>query len=207
MAELSKICDDIIQIEEDLMYGEISFSYDTLMTVMGAGHPADILDGILSPVFWPVQSGKTVENDLVLKLYKDIVRFKNSFKVKELSPVISELEEYLKAEGIEVKPPRISHEEIKRRYVGKTLDKEKFRAAGDVWNLEVKNGVFTGHFYWNNDKHTYYDNFRITVDDSMKIFDIDKLDTCTADGGYVDPCRYTFEHNEEFDKLLKSATG
>ena len=206
MKSLKEICRDIAEVEGGLMEGWIQFRYDRLLTVMGAGHPADILDDILAPVFWPVQSGEEVSISDVSKLYYGLLEFKSGFDVAELIPMINDLKEYLQSNGAAVGGERIKHEELKKRYVGKTLDKEKFRKAGDVWNLEVKDGHFIGHYYWNNERHRYFDEFSIAVDENMTILGIERLQTSTADGGYINPCRYTLVHNGEFDKLLKAAT-
>ena len=48
---LDEICDEIMDIEEALLYGEISFTYDRLMSAMKAGHPMEILDGIIAEIF------------------------------------------------------------------------------------------------------------------------------------------------------------
>ena len=45
---LYDICTEIAEIEDGLYYGDIDFSYDNLMSAMKPGHPADILDDILS---------------------------------------------------------------------------------------------------------------------------------------------------------------
>ena len=55
---LYEICREIGLVEQGLMYGEIDFSYDNLMSAMKPGHPADILDDILSIIGWDVFEGK-----------------------------------------------------------------------------------------------------------------------------------------------------
>ncbi len=47
MTDLSTICDDIIQIEEDLMYGEISFSYDNAQLFVLLVIRRDVLCAVL----------------------------------------------------------------------------------------------------------------------------------------------------------------
>ena len=102
---------------------------------------------------------------------------------------------------------RLSIEELKKTYIGKTIYEDKLQKAGDVWNLTITDGKLCGHFYWNDERHTYYDDFEIAVDETMKILDISPLDTNTADGGGIEPCRYTLVHNGVFDQLLKAATA
>lgn len=203
--KLKEICYRIAEIENDLMFGQIDFSYDRLLTVMGAGHPADILDSILAPVFWPASVDANVNDEAVRILYKNLTTFKNDFRIKELTPIISDLRALLEENGVEIAAPKMKLVELKKRYIGKTLDKGKLRSAGEVWNLELENGKLNGHFYWRDERHTYYDEFSIAVDEEMIITDIDPLRTHISNNG-IKPCRYTLTHNGEFNKLLKAAT-
>ena len=54
---LYNICKMIAEVEEGLMYGEISFEYSKLMCALKPGHPAEILDEILSIIGWDVFAG------------------------------------------------------------------------------------------------------------------------------------------------------
>ncbi len=36
--------------------------------------------------------------------------------------------------------------------------------AGDVWNLRMADGKLEGHFYWNSERHRYFDEFCIIKD-------------------------------------------
>lgn len=72
--------------------------------------------------------------------------------------------------------------------------------------MTIKNGCVAGHFYWEDDRHRYLDEFCIKINDQNEIVDIDKLRTNTADGGYVNSCRYTNVHNVEFDRLFNAST-
>ena len=92
---LYDICTEIAEVEEGLAYGEIKFTFDNLMSAMKPGHPADILDDILSVIGWDIQSGITPEREKLEQTLKDLTIFKESFKVKELSKPIKHLKEYL----------------------------------------------------------------------------------------------------------------
>lgn len=92
---LDEICNEIMDIEEGLLYGEISFTYDRLMSAMKAGHPMEILDGIIAEIFWDVRAGKEPELDKVKNVLKNLQDYKRCFKVKELTPVIKALKAYV----------------------------------------------------------------------------------------------------------------
>ena len=93
---LYDICHEVSEIEEKLAYGEIQFSYDALMSALKPGHPADILDDILSLIGWDVFSGKEVELERVKEWVEELKSFKEDFKVKELKSAISHTEKYIK---------------------------------------------------------------------------------------------------------------
>lgn len=95
MKTLYDICQMISDVEEALAYNQISFSYDNLMCAMKPGHPADILDDILSIIGWEVLERKTPEKEKVKKVYELLKDFQESFKIKELTKAINALEEYL----------------------------------------------------------------------------------------------------------------
>ena len=95
---LKEICTEVAEIEEGLMYGEIQFSYDNLMSAMKPGHPADLLDDVLSMIGWDVFEGKPIELDRVKEWSKALKSFKAAFKVKELSAPIKHVAEYIKQE-------------------------------------------------------------------------------------------------------------
>ena len=92
---LYEICEEIGQIEEGLMYGQIAFEYDKLMCAMKPGHPAELLDDVLSIIGWDVFAGKEVSIDRVEETRKELKRFRSAFKVKELAKPIKELEQYI----------------------------------------------------------------------------------------------------------------
>ena len=92
---LKDICQELIAIEEGLDCGTITFTYDNLSSAMKCGHPADIFGSIIAEIFWDIQAGKEPERDNVDSVLKGLKRFKRSFKVKELSKPIKNLESYL----------------------------------------------------------------------------------------------------------------
>lgn len=93
--KLSDICQEILAIEEGLDCGTIAFSYDNLASAMKCGHPVEIFDSIIAEVFWDIQAGKEPEKDKLENVLKGLKRFKRSFKVKELSKPIKDLNTYL----------------------------------------------------------------------------------------------------------------
>ncbi len=95
--ELEKICEDVIDIEEGLMYGAIAFRYDNLMSAMKPGHPMEILDGILANIYFTVLSGKEPPMEKLETTLKDFKGFKKAFEVKEMSKPIKALSDYIQA--------------------------------------------------------------------------------------------------------------
>lgn len=92
---LYNICKMIAEVEEGLMYGEISFEYSKLMCALKPGHPAEILDEILSIIGWDVFAGKTPEKEKIKQVLTELKGFKAEFCVKELKKPIEALEAYL----------------------------------------------------------------------------------------------------------------
>lgn len=93
--KLNDICQEILAIEEGLDCGTIAFTYDNLASAMKCGHPVEILDNIIAEVFWDIQAGNEPEKSKLENVLKGLKRFKRSFKVKELSKPIKEMEAYL----------------------------------------------------------------------------------------------------------------
>ena len=91
---LYEICNDIAIIEEKLAYGEIEFSYNKLMSAMKPGHPADILDDILSTIGWDVFEGKEPPIEKVKETLAGLESFQATFKV-DLKQPIKNLKEYI----------------------------------------------------------------------------------------------------------------
>ena len=92
---LRDIIEEVMDIEEGLMYGTISFKYDKLMSAMKPGHPMIILDNIIAQIFWDVRVGREPELDKVKDVISDMKDFKKCFEVDELERVIKHLEEYV----------------------------------------------------------------------------------------------------------------
>lgn len=89
------ICTEIAEVEEGLAYGEVKFTFDNLMCAIKPGHPADLLDDILSEIGWDVQKGITPERSKLEQVLKELKGFKATFKIKELGVPIKHLKEYL----------------------------------------------------------------------------------------------------------------
>ena len=92
---LNDILQEIIAIEEGLDCGSISFTYDNLSSAMKCGHPVEIFDNIIAEIFWDIQAGNEPEKVKLESVLKGLKRFKRSFKVKELSKPIKDMEVYL----------------------------------------------------------------------------------------------------------------
>ena len=93
---LYDICVEIAGVEEKLAYGEIDVSYDNLMSAMKPGHPADILDDILSIIGWDVQMGEEPKREALEQTLEELKTFKKCFGIKQLNKAIKGLESYLK---------------------------------------------------------------------------------------------------------------
>ena len=91
---LYEICKEIAIVEDKLAYGEIEFSYDNLMSAMKAGHPAEILDDILSIIGWDVFEGRTPPIAKVKKTLSGLQSFQRTFKV-DLKKPIKNLKDYI----------------------------------------------------------------------------------------------------------------
>lgn len=95
---LYDICAEIAVIEEGLYYGTVEFCYDNMMCAMKPGHPAEILDDILSIIGWDVQAGETPPLSKVKKTLTELRSFQRAFKV-DLSVPINGLKQYIKDES------------------------------------------------------------------------------------------------------------
>lgn len=215
---LNEICDHLMEIEEGLMYGQINFHYDALMSAMKPGHPAMILDSIMAPVFLPTLYGNDVEIDKVIKLHDDLSDFMGSVKVKELRQVIKELKTFIKCnsenEVFHDAEPQMTLKDIRKKYIGKKIDLSNL--SGDVWNRENKNGNISFHFYFNNwDEErgatgTFMDHVDMSCDDSNTVTYIaplycEKQTSASFRRSTFEPCRATKMHYEEFDNVLSTA--
>ena len=94
---LEKICEEVVNIEEGLMFGTILFRYDNLMSAMKPGHPMEILDSILANIYFTVIGGKEPPMEKMEETLKNFRGFKSAFAVKEMNKPIKELSDYIKA--------------------------------------------------------------------------------------------------------------
>lgn len=92
---LYEICEEISHIVRGLDYGQISFEYDNLMCAMKPGHPAEVLNDILSYIGWDVFAKKDVPLNMVEETYEDLKNFRSAFQVEELDKPIKELKQYI----------------------------------------------------------------------------------------------------------------
>ena len=98
MKSLYDICEAIANVVTGLDCGDIDFNYDNLASAMKVGHPAEILDGMSFEMHEELFLNRdaVINRSRVEELTKDLKRFRRSFKVKEVSPIIKDLEQYLK---------------------------------------------------------------------------------------------------------------
>ena len=94
---LEKICEEVVDIEEGLMFGTIMFRYDNLMSAMKPGHPMEILDSLLANIYFTVMGGKEPPMEKMEETLKNFRGFKSAFAVKEMNKPIRELSDYIKA--------------------------------------------------------------------------------------------------------------
>lgn len=94
--ELKDICNELVDVFDGLIYNEISFFYDNQMSAMKSGHPADMLDEIVSQIGFDAMMGKPVEKEKIEEVIERLKELKSCFKIEELSKPIEHLSEYLK---------------------------------------------------------------------------------------------------------------
>lgn len=164
---LFEICREIGVVEEGLMFGEIDFCYDSLMSAMKPGHPADILDDILSVIGWDVYAGKEPSIEKVREVHKRLNEYISCFKVKELKSAEKHLSEYLKEHDPEFQPKksrakkfvaesgREGYTIIRISQIEGKLVKREFRSAYDMM-LDILGLPRT----------KYYFTWRIITDDA-----------------------------------------
>ena len=93
--KLDKICSDLAGIEMGLMNGEIDFSYPKLMSAMKAGHPCEIMDGILSKIYYPTISGKEPPIETMEETLQELQGFAETFSVEEMDEPLQQLADYI----------------------------------------------------------------------------------------------------------------
>ena len=96
MKTLETICEDIINIEEGLMFGTIEFRYDNLMSAMKPGHPMEILDSILANIYFDVIKKQEIPAEKLESVIEQLESFQEAFQVKELAKPIREMKQHLK---------------------------------------------------------------------------------------------------------------
>ena len=92
---LYEICTEISMVEEKLIDGEIEFTYDNLAQAMKMGHPADILDDILSHIGWDVQKGDEPSQKKIKETIRGLEKFQRTYNV-DLQLPIKELKSFVK---------------------------------------------------------------------------------------------------------------
>ena len=95
--KLSQICSDLAGVEMGLMNGEINFSYPRLMSAMKAGHPCEIMDGILSKIYYPAISGKEPPMETMEETLNELQSFGETFNIEEMNDPLRRLAEYIEA--------------------------------------------------------------------------------------------------------------
>ena len=92
---LDRICSNLAEVEMGLMNGEINFHYDNLMSAMKAGHPCEIMDSILSKIYYPAISGKEPPMETMEETLAELTEFGEAFAIKEIKQPLKELAEYI----------------------------------------------------------------------------------------------------------------
>lgn len=95
--KLETICEEVINIEEGLMYGIIEFRYDNLMSAMKPGHPMDILDSLLANIYFTVLGGEEPTMAKLEETLNNFRDFETTFDIKEMRAPIKELSDYIRA--------------------------------------------------------------------------------------------------------------
>nr|MBQ6242297.1 hypothetical protein [Lachnospiraceae bacterium] len=101
--ELQTICNEVLVIEEGLMYGTIPFAYDNLMSALKPGHPMEILDEMLAEIFWDVQAGREPSVEALKSTLDNFKQFRKVFKVQNMNAPIRHLTAYIKEKEAEAK--------------------------------------------------------------------------------------------------------
>ena len=86
---IEQICNDLAEITEKLIYGEISFSYDNLASAMKPGHPGEILDDIISIIGWDVLEGKEPPLENVKQTLAGLEDFQLTYNVDLKNPIMN----------------------------------------------------------------------------------------------------------------------
>ena len=95
--KLDQIVSDLASVEMDLMNGFIEFNYDPLMDAMKMGHPCEIMDGILSKIYYPTISGVEPPMETMESTLNDLQGFLENLQIKEMEKPLKELSDYIEA--------------------------------------------------------------------------------------------------------------
>ena len=93
--KLDSICSELAGVEIGLMNGEIEFEYDNLFCAMKPGHPCEIMDGILSKIYYPTIQGKELPMETLKMTLGELKAFADSFKIKEMDDPLEKLAAYI----------------------------------------------------------------------------------------------------------------
>ena len=93
--KLDSICSKLAGVEIGLMNGEIEFVYDNLFCAMKPGHPCEIMDGILSKIYYPTIQGKELPMETLKTTLGELQEFTKAFQVKEMEGPLEELATYI----------------------------------------------------------------------------------------------------------------
>ena len=93
---LDRICRNLADVEMGLMEGTIDFTYGKLMSAMKPGHPCEIMDGILSDIYYPAMMGQEPPMEVIEKTSKSLHEFGKAFNIKEIKAPLKELDDYIK---------------------------------------------------------------------------------------------------------------
>ncbi len=94
--KLDSICRNLADIEIGLMNGEIEFVYDNLSSAMKAGHPSEIMDGILSTIYYPTIQGRELPLERLRSTLRELKEFAERFQIKEMDEPLKELAAYIR---------------------------------------------------------------------------------------------------------------
>lgn len=93
--KLDEIVNEIVDIFEGICMGTVSVSIDPLDTIMGGVSPQDVLDEIISPVGFKVQTGEEPTKEELQKLIDGLKRFGEVFNCSAVDQPIEDLENYV----------------------------------------------------------------------------------------------------------------
>lgn len=92
--ELNEVIRVVVDIAKKLFSGRIKFRYDNMMCAMKPGHPGEILEEILSEIYWDVIAGRVPPVEKVRNVRDNLIAFKKDFQVRGLKKAIDILNAY-----------------------------------------------------------------------------------------------------------------